>query len=101
MHKLIALYATPADADAFLARYREGHLPLVAKIPGLLRVEVTQLTRTLAGVGGNFLLAEMYFADAASLKAALKSPEAAATTVDVASFADGLATVMTGEVLDL
>ena len=44
MIKLIALYKKPADADAieaFEKHYFENHMPLVAKIPGLIKSEVS------------------------------------------------------------
>ena len=96
MEKLIALYKTPQDAEAFLDHYRTVHVPLVKQLPGLLRVEVTLLKRTLVGEEGNFLLAEMVFADPESFKAALKSPENAAVGADAMAFAGSLITVMTG-----
>ena len=100
MKKLIALYRAPADADVFMAHYRTTHLPLVEKIPGLVRAELTRIDRTLMGEQGNFLLVEMIFADAESFKAAMKSPENAATGADLANFAQGLVTVMTGTVIE-
>ena len=87
MKKLIALYTTPEDIDAFFNRYTSGHLPLVAKLPGLQGVEITRIDRTLVGGEGNFLLVEMKFADADSFKAAMKSPEMAAASADVGEFA--------------
>ncbi|HJS40113.1 MAG TPA: EthD family reductase [Sphingomicrobium sp.] len=100
MKKMIVLYKTPADPEAFMRHYREKHLPLVARIPGLVKTELTLVERTLMGEQGNFLLAELYFADAESFKAAMKSTENAATGADLANFAEGLATVMTGEVIE-
>jgi|TARA_B100000678_G_scaffold289843_1_gene301368 uncharacterized protein (TIGR02118 family) len=100
VRKLIALYKAPADTDAFMRHYRETHIPLVGRIPGLVKTELTLIERTLMGEPGNFLLAEMYFADADSFKAAMKSPENAATGADLANFAAGLVTVMTGEVME-
>lgn len=100
MKKLLALYKVPADSDAFMRHYRETHLPLVNKIPGLVKTELTLIERTLMGEPGNFLLAEMYFADAESFKAAMKSSENAATGADLANFAEGIVTVMTGAVLE-
>ena len=101
MFKLIALYKTPQDPDAFMAHYKDTHVPLVHKLPGLHKVEVAKVVNTLMGEQGNFLLAEMYFADEASYKAAMKSPENAAAGKDVGSFAAGLVTLMKGEVLEL
>ncbi|RIJ32717.1 EthD family reductase [Henriciella mobilis] len=99
MKKMIALYKAPGDADAFMKHYETTHMPLVEKIPGLVKTELTRIDRTLIGEQGNFLIAEMYFEDEASFKAALKSPENAATGADLANFAEGIVTVMIGETL--
>jgi uncharacterized protein (TIGR02118 family) len=101
MFKLMALYKAPQDPEAFMAHYKDIHVPLVHKIPGLQKVELTKVVNTLMGEPGNFLLAEMYFADEASYKAAMKSPENAAAGKDVGVFAAGLVTLMKGEVLEL
>lgn len=100
MKKMIVLYKTPADAEAFMRHYRQKHLPLAARIPGLVKTELTLVERTLMGEQGNFMLAELYFADADAFKVAMKSAENAATGADLANFAAGLATVMTGEVIE-
>ena len=101
MKKMVVIYKAPPDADAFMAYYRSKHAPLVRQIPGLVKLEATLINRTLLGEQGNFLLSEMYFADADSFRSAMKSPENAATGADLANFAPGLATVMTGEMIDL
>ncbi|MHB1204970.1 MAG: EthD family reductase [Rhodospirillaceae bacterium] len=101
MFKLIALYKAPQDPDAFMAHYQGTHVPLVHKVPGLVKVEVTKVVNTLMGEPGNFLLAEMYFADETSYKQAMKSPENAAAGKDLGAFAGGLVTLMKGEVLEL
>ena len=56
MFKLLALYKTPQDPDAFMAHYRDVHVPLVHKIPGLQKVELIGVVNTLMGEQGNFLL---------------------------------------------
>jgi uncharacterized protein (TIGR02118 family) len=94
--KLIALYTAPENADAFLSYFRDVHLPLVEKIPGLLRAESTLIERTLVGGPGYHLLVQMEFADEQSFKAAMKSPENAAAGADVANFGAGLITLMSG-----
>ena len=35
MHKMIVLYPKPDDPEQFKKHYRETHMPLVKKIPGL------------------------------------------------------------------
>jgi uncharacterized protein (TIGR02118 family) len=97
--KIIALYKTPDDEVAFLDHYSKVHAPLAAAIPGLVKIEVTRITRTLLGEPGAFLLAELFFEDK-DFKEAMRSPENAALGSDLPLFAEGLVTVMTGEVLE-
>ena len=100
MKKLIALYKVPDNAEAFLSYFREVHLRLVEKIPGLLRAEATLIDRTLVGEPGFFLLAQMESADEQSFRAAMKSPENAAAGADVGHFADGWPPLISGTVLE-
>ena len=94
--KLIALYKQPSDPQAFDQAYFNTHLPLMQKVPGLLRTEVTRFTRTLMGEG-LYMMAEMYFTDSSSLKAAMRSPEMIAAGDNLNSFAEGLVILMFGE----
>jgi uncharacterized protein (TIGR02118 family) len=48
MVKLVALYRKPADGEVFEQAYFETHIPLLKKIPGLRRVEITGLPELLA-----------------------------------------------------
>lgn len=72
--KLTVVYGTPADVDAFDRHYHDVHAPIVARYPGLDRVEIA---RVVGGPGGTpspyHLIAEMYFADHDALNAALSS----------------------------
>jgi uncharacterized protein (TIGR02118 family) len=94
--KLVALYKQPEDPEAFEQRYFEGHAPLVERIPGIQKNVITRFGRTLAG-HGFYMMAEMYFADKDALKAALRSPEMAATGEDIQQFAGHLMTLMMAE----
>ena len=91
--KLVALYAHPADVDAFEAEYA-NHLKLVDKIPGLSGTRLTRFSRTLAGGDGFYLMAEMMFPDKETFKAAMKSPEMAETGKDANRFAADIMTLM-------
>ncbi len=91
--KLVALYKQPTDPAAFDKAYFETHLPLIRKVPGLQKAVVSRFTRTLMG-DGYYLMAEMVFADEASLKAAMKSPEMAAAGENLDGFAKGLYSLM-------
>lgn len=91
--KLVALYRQPADPAAFDKAYFETHIPMIKKLPGLQKTAITRFTRTVMG-DGYYLMAEMHFADEASLKAAMKSPEMAVAGENLDGFAKGLVTLM-------
>lgn len=102
--KFVALYRVPDDPDdvaAFDDAYLNTHLPLVAQWPGLLRSEVARVSRMLSGQPQQHLLAEMYFADADSLRSAMRSPQWAAAGENLASFGGvEIAMMFTAEVMD-
>ncbi len=94
---LVALYKTPADPAAFDKAYFDTHLPLIKKVPGLQSARVSRFTRTIKGDEGWYMMAEMAFADADALKAAMRSPEMAAAGENLDSFAKGLYTLLYAE----
>jgi uncharacterized protein (TIGR02118 family) len=99
MVKLIAIYRKPEDEAAFLQHYREVHTPLVRKMPGLEKLEVTKIEADAMGSPTDyFLLAEMSFADEATLTAAMNSAEGRAAAKDLMSFARPIVTMVTGTV---
>ena len=90
MHKLIALYQAPEDADAFMAHYREVHMPLVRAVPGLVEAKAWRVKGdAMGGEAPYFLIAEMSYPDEATFKAAMASPENRAAGKDLMSFARG------------
>ncbi|MBP2474909.1 uncharacterized protein (TIGR02118 family) [Crossiella equi] len=104
MIKYIALYRTPSDPADFDEKYFGSHAPLVAKTPGLVRMEVARVQRVVfPGFLGDtrpHLVAEMYFESAESAKAAFKSPEWAASGENLAEIGGlELVTMFTAEVL--
>jgi uncharacterized protein (TIGR02118 family) len=94
MIKIIALYRRPDDYDGFVRHYREVHLPLVRRIPGLIRLEVAEVKRTLISEFPYVIMTEMCYPDAATFKAAMKSPEQAAVAADLQEFAADLVTAI-------
>ena len=69
MAKLIVIYRTPRDPAEFDRYYAQVHTPLVKKIPGLRRLEVTRLTGAPSGASDIYLIAELYFDNAAAREA--------------------------------
>lgn len=86
--KLVVLYTHPDDSAAFDQHYLGTHMPLVHAIPGLQRAETgTLLTAADGGEKTFYRVAELYFADQASLQAAFGSDEGKATAADYQAIA--------------
>jgi uncharacterized protein (TIGR02118 family) len=99
--KFVAVYGVPSEPSQFEDAYFRTHLPLIARTPGLVRTEVSRVTRMLRGEHAVHLMAEMYFADADSLRSGLRSQEWAQAGENLASFGGlEIATMYTAEVLD-
>src|SRR3954449_7452082 len=94
---LLALYKRPDGGDdalkTFWSRYREEHMPLIEKVPGLRRTNVSEVARRYAGE--DFVATcEMYFDDADALKAAMRSDEMRVAGDNLNEFAAGLLTLV-------
>jgi uncharacterized protein (TIGR02118 family) len=96
MAKLVAIFLQPPDPAAFEEAYFKTHMPLIAKVPGLQSTKITRFSRTLMGQGV-YLMAEMFFSDRDSLKAAMRSSEMTAAGETLNSFAEGLVILAFGE----
>lgn len=94
MFKLVVLYPEPTDRAAFEAHYRDVHLPLCAKLPGVQNITFA-LGISEPGTGPYFAMFEATFADEAALGAAMSSPEGQAVEADVPNYATGGAKVLT------
>ncbi len=87
MIKLVAMYKTPADIEMFEKHYFEKHMPIVDKIPGLLKSEVSKL-KILPGTESEYyMMTEMYYEDMDSFNAAMATPEGKASARDIVNFA--------------
>jgi len=89
MHKMVVLYPAPTDPEHFREYYVSTHLPLVAKLPGILASRYSFDVSTAPGETEYFAVFEADFADAAALGAAMSSPEGKAVGADVANYATG------------
>ncbi len=98
MVKLTALYKTPSDVASFEEHYSQVHLPLMDKVPGIVKTEVTRFFAGPTGEPPYYMMYEAYFADRSSLDAALKSPENRAAGKDLMSFAKEIVTIMFADV---
>jgi uncharacterized protein (TIGR02118 family) len=97
--QLTVLYHHPDDPAAFDAHYESTHAPLASKMPGLRSYSVT---RPGPDPDGNppaeYLVASLQFDDVKAFAAGAGSDEGRAAVADVANFATGGVTMLTGEV---
>jgi uncharacterized protein (TIGR02118 family) len=78
---------TPTDIEAFERHYREVHIPLARRLPGLRRYTLSRNAAAVRGGGPPYLMAELDWDDLDALKRAFESPVGQATAEDVASLA--------------
>jgi uncharacterized protein (TIGR02118 family) len=102
MTTLLALYRRPDGGDEALAeferRYKDEHLPLVARTPGLRRVHAQRVVQTLMGEPGDLVLVTaMDFDDRASLDEGLRSDAMRAAGRVLREIAPGLVTLLVVE----
>ena len=90
MARLVVLYKTPKNAEAFDKHYTSTHIPLAKKVPGLKKYDISQgPVGAPAGPSGIHLVATLSFDSMDALKAGMSSPEGQAAAGDLANFADG------------
>ncbi|MBX9877808.1 MAG: EthD family reductase [Candidatus Obscuribacterales bacterium] len=100
MHKLVALYKKPENAQDFDNHYFNVHMPLANKMPGLRKAEISKILGTPQGDADYHLLAELYFDDLDAIKAALGSPEGREAGKDLMGFAGKLVSLYFAKVED-
>ena len=98
MIKLIAMYEKPDDEAAFMEHYKNVHMPIVEKIPGLAEAHINKVVGSpMGGEPAYFLIAEMCFPDQATFDTAMASSENRAAGKDLANFAKGKVTLLIAE----
>ncbi len=100
MVKLIALYKKPEDVASFEDNYFNSHIPLASKMPGLKKVEISKVNGAPGGEAEYYLMAELYFEDMDSLKAAMSSPEGKAAAKNLMGFAKDIVSMMFADVIE-
>ncbi|MGW3996235.1 EthD family reductase [Amycolatopsis sp. NPDC004772] len=91
---MVVLYPEPADPAHFREYYVTHHLPLVARMPGLLAWRYSFDVAATRGQSPYFAIFEADFADAAAMTAARESPQGLQVAADVANYATGGAVVL-------
>jgi len=97
MNKVTILYGKPKNTEAFEQYYKEKHIPLAAKMPGVDHMEFTQFDK---GPDGNdpvyYRMAELYFPSEDQMQRTLRSPEGQSAVDDISNFATGGVTMLIG-----
>ena len=95
MHKLMVLYPEPANREAFIDYYTKNHLPLAARLPGLLGWRYSLEVSDGPGASAPyFAVFEAEFPHAEAFRNAMASPEGQAVADDVPNYATGGAVVL-------
>ncbi len=89
MARMTVVYRRPADPESFDRHYREVHVPLVKKLPGLRGYDVS--TGEVPSPTGDdvYLVATLHFDSLDALRAALATPEGRACAEDRRVMAPG------------
>ena len=94
---LLAMFKRPEGGEealaTFVRRYRDEHLPLIAKVPGLRATQVEEVARKYAG-DDLVIVTRMTFDDQPALKAAMASPEMGEAGRNLAEIAPGMLTLV-------
>ena len=103
MVKLTVLYGHPDDPEAFEEYHARTHMPMVPKIPNLLRHEAARFVATPDGGedGGGptyYRIFQAYFEDMESMQAGMSTPEGQAFPAALPTFATGRATIFISEI---
>jgi uncharacterized protein (TIGR02118 family) len=98
MFRISVCYGQPTDPTAFDEYYESTHTPLTLKVPGLVGFTTGKCRSLMPGrEAPYYMVASLTFDTAEGLKSALKSPEMAAASTDVANFATGGVTLYSTE----
>lgn len=87
--KLVVMYPKPKDPDHFDRYFRDTHLPLVQKMPGLRSASFGRSSGPDGGEGAYFWIFVGTFDSKDALGAALGSPEGETAVADIPNYSTG------------
>ena len=101
MVKLVALFRLPENSKEFDDVFSASVVPLLRQIPGLVRLELTNVTGAPFGESKFHLMAELYFLDRQTLDAAMASKEGKSVAKGLLRFASEVSSLFHGEVSEI
>jgi uncharacterized protein (TIGR02118 family) len=88
MARMVVIYRTPKNVEAFDRHYFDVHIPLAKTLPGLRKYEVSHgPVAVLAGAPDIHLIGTLHFDDLEAIKKAFASPAGQACRADRQVFA--------------
>jgi uncharacterized protein (TIGR02118 family) len=96
MSRVVALFKTPKDEEHFDRQFDTVLLPLLNKLPGINRVDVTRVTGAPIGEARFHMVVLLNFASRSDIDVALASREGKAVVRAILGFAADLVTVFYG-----
>ncbi len=94
MAELLVLYNPPGDAAAFDRYYRETHISLAKRVPGMRSYDISVAPPQVVAGNPVHLVARLKFDSLAHIEAAFASPEGQATAADLKNFAEAGVTIL-------
>lgn len=83
MARMVVIYKTPKNPEAFDKHYFDIHVQLAKKLPGLRKYEVSHgSVAVLAGGQACHLIGTLHFDDMPAIQTAFASPEGKACAAD-------------------
>jgi uncharacterized protein (TIGR02118 family) len=92
--KLVVLYKKPADPEHFDKHFREVHVPLVQKMPGLRGFSFGPASTLDGGEGAFFWMFIGTFDSFAAINEALASPEGQDVVADIPNYYSDVPTIL-------
>ena len=86
MIKTIVLYPIPENKRHFVEYYRDIHLPLFKKMPGVSRAQFSFDPETVLGSSEFFCVFEVEFVDEEHMERAMTSKAGQATNADIPNY---------------
>lgn len=99
MIKLVALFSHPHDRRAFDKHIDEVLLPLVRRVPSIVRVELARVTGGPRGESPYHMMLELYWNSGAEMQASMATAEMREVGHDARVFAGHLLSMHVAEVV--
>ena len=89
MHRVLVLYRTPEDPEAFQDYYLNTHMPMAATLPGVRSLRYSFDLSAPDGPAPYFGVSEVEFESPEALQAVMASPDGQKVMADIPNYATG------------